>query len=174
MKRKGIVIVIGFFVVLALAACALIVMTMRGYIKSFEWDIHENVTEGERDKLSYLALMPDAFDDIEYYAVMGSRDPSYLITSHSYGSVDDMCKALPEGCAKGIRNALEKGEFKETEDVLNRMAKRYDVSPEDLPLIKEDDVKREYFASARGAFRYYYVLEYQDGTYRFEMRVDEI
>ena len=73
MKRKGIIIVIGFFVVLALAACALIVMTMRGYIKSFEWDIHETVTEGERDKLSYLALMPDAADDIEYYAVMGSE-----------------------------------------------------------------------------------------------------
>ena len=59
--------------------------------------------------LSGFGVALDAFDDIEYYAVMGSRDPSYLITSHSYGSVDDMCKALPEGCGKGIRNALEKG-----------------------------------------------------------------
>lgn len=174
MKRKGIVIVISIFAVLALLAVVLIVMTMRGYIKSFQWDIHEHVTDGEREKLSHLALMPEAADDIEYYAIMGMRDPSFLITSHSYGSVDDMCKALPEGCEKGIRNALKSGEYKETEDVLNRMTKRYDVSPDDLPLIKEDEVKREYYAAARGAFRYYYVLEYEDGTYRFEMRVDEV
>ena len=174
MKRKGIVIVISIFVVLALLAVILIVLTMRGYIKSFQWDIHEQVTDREREKLSYLALLPEASDDIEYYAVMGSRDPSFLITSHSFGSVDDMCKALPKGCEKGIRNALEKGEFKETEDVLNRMTKRYDISPDDLPLIKEGDVKKEYYASALGAFRYYYVLEYEDGTYRFEMRVDEV
>ena len=174
MKRKGIVIVISIFAVLALLAVVLIVMTMRGYIKSFQWDIHEHVTDGEREKLSQLALMPDAADDIEYYAVMGLRDPSFLVTSHSYASVDDMCKSLPEGCEKGIRNALKNGEFKETEDVLNRMTKRYDISPDDLPLIKEDEVKKDYYAAARGAFRYYYVLEYQDGTYRFEMRVDEV
>ena len=172
--KKGFGIGVVVFGVIALAACILIAFTMRSYVKAFEWDIHEHVTDGEREKLSQLALMPDAADDIDYYAVMGSRDPSYLITSHSYGSVDDLCKALPEGCEKGIRNALKNGEYKETEDVLNRMTKRYDVSPDYLPLIKEDEVKREYCAAARGAFRYYYVLEYEDGTYRFEMRVDEV
>jgi len=172
--KKGFGIGVVIFGVIALAACILIAFTMRSYIKAFEWDIHEHVTDGEREKLSQLALMPDATDDIEYYAVMGARDPSFLITSHSYGSVDDMCKALPEGCEKGIRNALKNGEYKETEDVLNRMTKRYDVSPDDLPLIKEDEVKKEYYAAARGAFRYYCVLEYEDGTYRFEMRVDEV
>ena len=172
--KKGFGIGVVIFGVIALAACILIAFTMRSYIKAFEWDIHEHVTDGEREKLSHLALMPEAADDIEYYAIMGMRDPSFLITSHSYGSVDDLCKALPEGCEKGIRNALKNGEYKETEDVLNRMTKRYDVSPDDLPLIKEDEVKREYYAAARGAFRYYYVLEYEDGTYRFEMRVDEV
>ncbi|MBO4680314.1 MAG: hypothetical protein J5623_00240 [Clostridiales bacterium] len=172
--KKGFAIGAVVFGVIALAACILIVLTMRSYVKAFEWDVHEHVTDGEREKLSCLALMPEVSDDIEYYAVMGARDPSFLITSHSYGSVDDMCKALPEGCEKGIRNALEKGEYKETEDVLNRMTKRYDVSPDDLPLVKEDEVKKEYYAAARGAFRYYYVLEYEDGTYRFEMRVDEV
>ena len=174
MKRKGIIIVISIFAVLALLAGALIVITMRSYIKAFEWDIHETVTDGEREKLSYLALMPEAAGNIEYYAVMGARDPSFLITSHSYASIDDMCNALPKGCEEGIRKAIKNGEFKETEDVLNRMTKRYDVSPEDLPLIKEKDVKKEYYHAAIGAFRYYYVLEYGDGTYRFEMRVDEV
>ena len=172
--KKGTIIGFVVFGVLALAACTLIAFTMRNYVKAFEWDVHEHVTDGEREKLSHLALMPEAADDIEYYAIMGMRDPSFLITSHSYGSVDDMCKALPEGCGEGVRKALKKGEFKETEDVLNRMTKRYEVSPDDLPLIKEDEVKKEYYAAARGAFRYYYVLEYEDGTYRFEMRVDEV
>ena len=172
--KKGFAIGVVVFGVIALAACILIVFTMRSYIKAFEWDIHEKVTDGEREKLSNLALMPEAAEDIEYYAVMGTRDPSFLITSHSYANVDDMCNALPKGCEEGIRNALKKGEYKKTEDVLNRMTKRYDVSPEELPLIKEKEVKKEYYHAAIGAFRYYYVLEYEDGTYRFEMRVDEV
>lgn len=174
MKRKGVIITVSIVAVFMVIAGALIIMTIRNYIKAFEWDIHEQVTERERDKLSYLALLPEAADDIEYYSVMGARDPSYLITSRSFKSVDDMCDALPEGCGEAIRKALATGEYKETEDVLNRMTKRYDVQISDLPVIKEDNVKKEYYSAARGAFRYYYVLAYEDGTYRFEMRVDEI
>ncbi|MBO4449511.1 MAG: hypothetical protein J5777_02905 [Clostridiales bacterium] len=174
MKRKSVVITISIFAVLAVIFGGIVIFTIRNYIKAFEWDIHEQVTERERDKLSYLALLPEAADDIDYYSVMGMRDPSYLITSHPYKSIDDLCDALPEGCGEGIRKALNKGEYKETEDTLNRMTKRYEVSPEDLPLIKEEDVKKDYYASALGAFRYYYVLAYEDGTYRFEMRVDEV
>ena len=172
--KKGLIIGLSVTIGLGLIAVAFIVMTMRNYIKAFEWDIHQNVTSAEKEKLSNLALMPDAADCIDYYSVMGMQDPSYLITSYAYGSVDEMCDALPEGCSQGIGNALGSGEYKETEDVLNVMVKRYEVSDEDLPLITEDDVPDQYSAAARGAFRYYYILEYKDGTYRFEMRVDEV
>lgn len=172
--KKGAVVGLSLFCAGAIVAGSVIFVTIRTYVKAFQWDIHQNVSSDAKERLSSIALMPEASGCIEYYSVMGARDPSYLITSYSYGSVDSLCNSLPEGCRDGIEEAVNSGEYKQTEDVLNNMVKRYDVSADDLPLISEDEVDKRYSAAARGAFRYYYVLEYEDGTYRFEMRVDEV
>ena len=173
MKKSFVPILIVILAFAAAAAC-IIIFTMRSYIKAFEWDIHQNVTAQEKDRLSNLTLLPGAAGCIDYYSVMGMRDPSYLITSYPYGSINELCAALPEGCSTGIENALANGEYKQTEDVLNVLVKRYEIAEDDLPLIEEKDVPDQYSAAALGAFRYYYILEYEDGTYRFEMRVDEV
>ena len=144
--KKGFAIGLGIFIAVAVLAVA--VWTIANYINVSRWDIHRSMSTSEQDKLSNLGLMPDIAGELEYYAVMGARDPSYLSGTRCYDSVD-------------------------ANDVFGAPVSKYPINKE-LPVITEDEVDKQYYSQALGAFRGYYILLYEDGSCRFEMRIDTV
>lgn len=169
--KKGFAIGLGIFIAVAVLAVA--VWTIANYINVSRWDIHRSMSTSEQDKLSNLGLMPDIAGELEYYAVMGARDPSYLSGTRCYDSVDAMCEALPEGYGEVLSGVIEEGVYEKTNDVFGAPVSKYPIN-KDLPVITEDEVDKQYYSQALGAFRGYYILLYEDGSCRFEMRIDTV
>ena len=172
--KKGLIIALSVVFAVVLVFGCLYLFIYRNYIKAFQWDYHESMNDNEKERLSNIALMPDMADSFENYAVMGFRDPSYLIITKGYKSLDDMCASFPEGYESAFRDAYNRGAMKTSEDVIGNEVTRYEIDQSLMPLISEKDVDSRFRGAATGAFRYYYVLEYPDGTFRFAARVDTI
>ena len=150
--KAGIIIIIAF----ALFIGATFFVTIRSYIKATNWTIHDPMSDEGKELYSNAVLLPGLSACFERYADKGVRDSDYMVETYSYQSVSEMCDALPKGC-----NA---------EDIYGTPVKRYQINT-GLPLIDQEAVTEKYRYAYAGAFIYYYVLEYSDGTCRFAVLI---
>lgn len=164
--KKGVIIGISIFAAIFLLFGALIFIFVRNYLDMDKWDVHNTLTDHERESLSYRVLMPEAADSFVSYGARGFRDPEYQVETAVYGSVEDLCNAMPESTRDGIKNAVANSDPKEGEDIRYGKVTLYEVT-EGVPMITEDEVIDEYKALSIGCFREYYVIGYPDGTFRF-------
>jgi len=134
-----------------------------------KWYEQTELTAEDKERWSYRMFLPEAEHCFEHYFIYGIRDPRYLVETRAYNSVEEMCADLPEGCEKAISAALN-GKPQDEEDVHGVDVKQYKVSNELLPLISESEVQTRYGWYSLGAPRYYYIDEYEDGTFRFTVQ----
>lgn len=164
--KKGFAIGFGIFLTIALMFGALIFMFIRGYVNAVKWDVHETMTAEEKDRFSNMALYPALADCLERRADRGMRDAEYLIETYRYGSVEEMCAALPAGCKDSVEMTLEEAVPEIGKDMKGTPVKLYKIMY-GLPLLDKNTAPDEYKVYTYNAFHDYYVYEYEDGTYRF-------
>ena len=164
--KAGIIILIAF----ALFVGATFFVTIRSYIKATNWTIHDPMSDEGKELYSNAVLLPGLSACFERYADKGVRDSDYMVETYSYQSVSEMCDALPKGCNEGIKAALDEGVYENAEDIYGTPVKRYQINT-GLPLIDQEAVIEKYRYAYAGAFIYYYVLEYSDGTCRFAVLI---
>ena len=138
-----------------------------------EWEVVDPMPEEAKELYSEVALMPGLADHFERYAIRGGRDCDYMVETCSYDSYDEMCEELPEGCDFGIGCALAEGTHEETADIYGDPVKRYEIRA-GLPLLGENGGNGKKRNAHAGAFIYYYILEYPDGTYRFAVLIRDV
>lgn len=144
----------------------------------------KTMTEKEKKQYANVVLMPELSNCLERYSTMRIHTGEFKyamrvsMETYSYGSVEEMCNALPEGCREAILATLEKAKYEDT-DLADKRMKYYVVysdlgymSEENgkLPLVSELDIDQEYQELERKITEIcYQVLEYEDGSYRFHI-----
>jgi len=163
MKKKSFII-LGVCISLILVY---IVMFMIQINNSLKWDVNIEITAEQRDRYSNIALMPAIADIFERTGKRGWRDTEYMVESHLYGSYDELCDAMPDGCREAFDYSIKNDLVDEglVRDLNGDPVKAYSLEPGYLPLIDEKDADSKY--SVYSYWRYFYLLEYPDGTWRF-------
>ena len=167
MKQGKVSIVLAIFLAFALLFIASIFISVSKMIKAdTTWYPQTDMTEECKEKWCYWILMPSIENSIEYYSIYGVREPDYQLESYTYYTVSGMCRALPNGCEDAIINALETDPV-ETQDIRGEHIRQYSVYSADLPLINTIDAVEKVGHGTIGSPTYYYVNQYDDGSYRF-------
>ena len=130
------------------------------------WHVHDPMTEEQKTDYAYKSLMPGTADIFERYADRGLRDSEYMVESRSFSSIDELIKALPEGCEESIRKTLEEAEPEAAADIKGTAVTRYGIMYE-LPKASKEELGKKYEYYTYGCRISYYILQYEDGTYRF-------
>lgn len=130
------------------------------------WHIHEPLSQEQKTDFAYKSLMPGTADIIERYADRGLRDSEYMVESRSFSSLDELIKALPEGSEESIRKTMEEAEPEQTTDIKGNAVTRYGVLYE-LPIASKEELGKKYEYYTYGCGIAYFILQYEDGTYRF-------
>ncbi len=86
------------------------------------------------------------------------------LESRKYKNYEELIKALPESYTDAIKYAMTEGKFEEGKDTDEASVRRYYIPEDKLPL---DDPN-----SISDVERYYLVLKYPDGSYRFAVLVE--
>ena len=163
---------IGLIIVAAilLLAGGYIFVTVRNYLDSDKWEVHDPIPDDRRKFYANTALMPELSDDFERFAIRGIRDFDYMVETYSFSGTDEMYEKLPEGCENGIAQALSDGVYEATKDLKGKDVSRYEITT-GLPHLDKDEINKDDGGMLTNAFVYYYVLEYPDGTYRFALLI---
>lgn len=163
---------IGLIIVAAIffLAGGYIFITISNYLNADKWEVHDPIPDDRRKFYANTALMPELADDFERFAIKGIRDFDYMVETYSFSGTDEMYEKLPEGCEKGISDALSGGAYESAKDLKGKAVSMYEITS-DLPLLAEDEINKDDGGSLTGAFVNYYVLEYPDGTYRFAVLI---
>ncbi len=168
--KKG--FIIGFSIFAALVAMFGVICFL--FIRSFktvdQWTVYGDLTGEQKEKYSYMALLPEFGDSIDRYGIRGFRDAIYQVESPVYANSDEMIGALPESWSGALIQALENDTPEDSRDVEYYAVKCYAIT-EGLPLIEEKDVPDEYKHNIIGCFWDYMILEYPDGTCRFAVEI---
>lgn len=130
------------------------------------WHVHEPMTAEQKTDYAYKSLMPGTADIFERYADRGMRDSEYMVESRPFESIDEMIAALPEGCEESIRKTLKEVEPEQARDIKGTEVSRYAVKYE-LPLASKEELGQKYEYYTYGCRTGYYILQYENGTYRF-------
>lgn len=162
--KKGIFIGLGIF---------LTILTLNGVLvlhayNQMRWHVHEPMTSEQQVRLSSMGLIPYVAGSLERYADRGLRDSEYMAESFAFGSPDELAKAVNGISADMIEKAFEYG-GKKTEDI-----KGVPVTVYGLPGMRQaskDELDPEYEYYFYGCDIQYYILEYEDGTYRFAVDI---
>ncbi|MCR5489618.1 MAG: hypothetical protein K6F03_06095 [Saccharofermentans sp.] len=162
----GLIIVAAIF----LLAGGYIFVTVRNYLDSEKWEVHDPIPDDRRKFYANTALMPELSDDFERFAIRGIRDFDYMVETYSFSGTDEMYGKLPEGCENGIAQALSDGAYETAKDLKGKDVSRYEITT-GLPLLDKDEINKDDGGMLTNAFVYYYVLEYPDGTYRFAVLI---
>ena len=168
--KKGFWIGLIIFAAIFLLAGGYIFVTVRNYLDSDKWEVHDPIPDDRRKFYANTALMPELSDDFERFAIRGIRDFDYMVETYSFFGTDEMYEKLPEGCENGISQALSDGAYETTKDLKGKDVSRYEITT-GLPLLDKDEINKDDGGMLTNAFVYYYVLEYPDGTYRFAVLI---
>ena len=133
-----------------------------------DWDVREPMTSEQQVKLSSMGLIPYVADSLERYADRGVRDTEYMAESYAYNSAEELAESIPGIAFENVEEAL-KTEGEQAKDIKGVSVTRYGLSGMRQATEDELDPKYEYYFY--GVFIYYYVLEYEDGTYRFAVDI---
>ena len=162
--KKGFFIGLGVF----LTIVSLFAAYLLHIYNQLQWDIHEPMTSEQQVRLSSMGLVPQVADSLERYADRGLRDSEYMAESFAYGSTDELAEAVNGITAENIEAAFEY-EGEKSEDIKGVPVTRYGL-PGIMQATKEElDPKYEYYFY--GCDIRYYLLEYEDGTWRFAVDI---
>ena len=98
--------------------------------------------------------------------------PQYAYVSDRYGMINYNgstyyafeTKKLPAGCGQAVKNAVNNGAGVNAKDIKDKSVVRYEVSQDDLPLVKKDPNNDTDF--------HYCVYVYPNNTYRFALIIE--
>ena len=167
--KKGFVIGLSIFsgiVMLSVAAIGFFVISLENLTK---WEVQEPMTAEQQVELASMGLVPQLADQLERYGKRGLRDTEYIAESFLYDDKDDLIAALPSGYGAYVDQALEE-EGEQSEDIKGTAVTRYNFY--ELPTATEEELGKKYEYYFYGTFHHYYILEYEDGTYRFAIETD--
>ena len=82
----GLIIVAAIF----LLAGGYIFVTVRNYLDSDKWEVHDPIPDDRRTFYANTALMPELSDDFERFAIRGIRDFDYMVETYSFSGTDEM------------------------------------------------------------------------------------
>lgn len=167
--KKGFIIGLSIFTGIVLLSAAAIGLFVINLVNLTKWQVHEPMTTEQQVELASMGLVPQLADQLERYGKRGLRDTEYIAESFLYDDKDDLIAALPAGYGVYVDQAFE-GEGKQSEDIKGTAVTRYNFY--ELPTATEEELGKKYEYYFYGAFHHYYILEYEDGTYRFAIETD--
>lgn len=167
--KKGFVIGLSIFSGIVMLSAAVIGFFVISFENLTKWEVHEPMTGEKQVELASMGLVPQLADQLERYGKRGLRDTEYMAESFLYDDKDDLIASLPSGYGAYVDQALEK-EGEQSEDIKGTAVTRYNFY--ELPTATEEELGKKYEYYFYGTFHHYYILEYEDGTYRFAIETD--
>ena len=154
MKSRKVLIVVA---VLFLSIVLIFGIQIANYInKQREIDTNYYAAEACMPQFAYVS---DRYGMINY-----NGSTHYAFETKKYSSIEKLCEALPAGCGQAVKDAVNNGAGENAKDIKDKFVVRYEVSKEDLPLVKKDPHNDTDF--------HYCVLEYPNNTYRFALIIE--
>lgn len=119
----------------------------------------DTVLHAEEACMPQYAYVSDRYGMINYH---GST--YYAFETKKYSSIDKLCQALPAGCEQAVKNAVNNGAGEDAKDIKDKYIVRYEVSQDELPLVKKDPNNDTDF--------HFCVYVYPNNTYRFALIIE--
>ena len=138
--------------------------------RQMTWTVKEFTTAESREDYACRALMPGIADTLERYGRRGMRDSEDMLESRSFGSLDEMIKALPEGFEDAIKKTVKEAKPEQSKDITGKNVTMYGVMYQ-LPMASKEDLDKKYEYYFYGVRMSHYILQYEDGTYRFAISI---
>ena len=164
--KKGLIIVFSII----LANILMIGTFYLHFQRQMTWTVREFTTNEEKADYACRALMPGIADILERYGRRGMRDSEDMLESRAFTSLDEMIESLPKGCEDAVRNTMKDAEPKQSKDITGKSVTMYGVMYQ-LPMAKREDLDKKYEYYFYGVHMSHYILEYEDGTYRFAVSI---
>lgn len=124
---------------------------------------------GWKEEYAAVALKPELSSCFELYAekTINYHTKRIAVESYKYKSLNELCAALPSEWSDEIKAAVGSGDSFTTYDLKDDYVTVYTLSS-DLELAKLSDIGSQYRALVgRVSTKYYQIIEYDDGSYRF-------
>lgn len=124
---------------------------------------------GWKAEYAAVALKPELSSCFELYAekTINYHTKRIAVESYSYGSLNELCAALPSEWRDEIQAALGSGDSFTTYDLKDEYVTVYTLSS-NLELANMADISSQYRSLANKVnTKYYQIIEYDDGSYRF-------
>lgn len=124
---------------------------------------------GWKDEYAAVALKPELSSCFELYAekTINYHTTRIAVESYSYKSLSELCAALPAEWTDEIYAAMRSGDSFTTYDLKDEYVTVYTLGS-NLQLANMRDIDSQYKPLAnRVNTKYYQIIEYDDGSYRF-------
>ena len=138
--------------------------------RQMTWTVKEFTTSESREDYACRALMPGIADILERYGRRGLRDSEDMLESRAFNSLDELVKALPKGFEDAIRKTVKDAKPVQSKDITGKSVTMYGVMYQ-LPMAGKEDLDKKYEYYFYGVRMSHYILEYEDGTYRFAVSI---
>lgn len=124
---------------------------------------------GWKAEYAAVAIKPELSSCFELYAekTINYHTKRIAVESYKYKSLNELCAALPSEWSDDIKAAVGSGDSFTTYDLKDDYVTVYTLSS-GIELAKMSDIGSQYRALAsRVSTKYYQIIEYDDGSYRF-------
>lgn len=124
---------------------------------------------GWKAEYAAVALKPELSSCFELYAekTINYHTKRIAVESYKYKNLNELCAALPSEWSDEIKAAVGSGDSFTTYDLKDDYVTVYTLSS-GIELANMSDIGSQYRALAgRVSTKYYQIIEYDDGSYRF-------
>ncbi len=124
---------------------------------------------GWKAEYAAVAIKPELSSCFELYAekTINYHTKRIAVESYKYKSLNELCAALPSEWSDDIKAAVGSGDSFTTYDLKDDYVTVYTLSS-GIELANLSDIGSQYRALAgRVSTKYYQIIEYDDGSYRF-------
>ena len=124
---------------------------------------------GWKAEYAAVAIKPELSSCFELYAekTINYHTKRIAVESYKYKSLNELCAALPSEWSDDIKAAVGSGDSFTTYDLKDEYVTVYTLSS-GIELANMSDIGSQYRALAGSvSTKYYQIIEYDDGSYRF-------
>ena len=155
-RYKVFVIAVISFSVIFMAGLYLV--TMNNLLNSYRWELHEEMTDEEKERFCSMALIPELKDHCVRY---GKKTINYTKTLICVEC--SSCGKLPEKYQAAFDKALKSDDSFNSTDLNDQTVKYFNIN-EGMPLADVNDLPAEYRDLANRVIeKHYQVMSYGDG-----------
>ena len=155
-KNGCLTVLTAFLTLIVICGIFVFVSIYRFIAKSREADINHYCSEVQ---IPQYASSVDKYETVEFHG----DDRFRSLESRKFRDEQKLCDALPYGFSDAVSYALTQGKREEATDIAGITVTRYFIPEKMMPLDSTTYNDLE---------RYYTVLEYPDGSYRFAVIVE--